>query len=112
MLLTVSDDGMHQLAFQPSEDDNDFTDYITTKTELFKFEFLDRKKVRKVRCGYYHSILITETGKVHYAGNTASGLHLDVLNDEFIVEACGGYEISVFVTREGALYVGYMSQEG
>jgi alpha-tubulin suppressor-like RCC1 family protein len=104
---------MQQLNFQPNQGSEEQIDYSSANLyDPFKYDFLDREKVRKVRCGYYHSILITETGKVHYAGNISSGLHLDVLKDEFIVEACGGYEISVFITREGALYVGYLSQEG
>ncbi len=48
---------------------------------------------------------ILDDGKVIYSGNNHSRINLSVLDDQFITEACGGYEFSAFVTQEGDIYV-------
>jgi alpha-tubulin suppressor-like RCC1 family protein len=81
-------------------------------TEPFKYKYFDGKKIAKVRAGYYHSIVLTTDGKVHYSGNNKHKLNLSALEKHFIVEAFGGYEFSAFISRQGDIFVALLTQGG
>lgn len=66
----------------------------------------DNKEVIKVRCGYYSTILITRNGEVFIRGmQTPSPNALEVIKNEFIVEAASGYGYHMFITNGGKVYV-------
>ncbi|KAL9655120.1 hypothetical protein ABK040_008899 [Willaertia magna] len=62
-------------------------------------------KVKSIHCGYYHSIILDNSGKVYVCGQDFGDFHqLTALNDIFIVNAGGGYKSSFFISKEGDVY--------
>jgi len=71
----------------------------------------DDLKIIKIVCGYYHTILISDTGRVYYRGKGApegdseeTG-EVGSLRHEHIVNAGAGYSHTMFLTKRGQVYV-------
>ncbi|KAL0484689.1 Herc, partial [Acrasis kona] len=69
----------------------------------------DRLQIIKIVCGYYHTILISATGKVYYKGKDSPDQddlgEITSLNDQHIVSAGAGYSHTIFLTKRGQVYV-------